>query len=142
MVVPIEVRRQVLERDKACAYCGRPVYKVAGDDVPFTQRWRALDERGATFHFDHKVPLAAGGLDTAENICLACPECNLAKARSHDKRLANKGRSPMTRAIKLTEDTYQELETLKEKGDSFCDVIDSLLQARKDMTSLIAQIRR
>jgi hypothetical protein len=31
-------------------------------------------------HVDHVIPEVAGGLTTAENICLACFSCNVAKA--------------------------------------------------------------
>ena len=29
-----------------------------------------------TFHVDHIVPVALGGSDSSENLCLACPDCN------------------------------------------------------------------
>jgi hypothetical protein len=35
---------------------------------------------GQPFHFDHWIPLSAGGRTTVENLCYACPHCNLAKA--------------------------------------------------------------
>jgi hypothetical protein len=37
-----------------------------------------------TFHIEHKVPLARGGRSDPENICLACPACNLAKGTKTD----------------------------------------------------------
>lgn len=30
-------------------------------------------------HFDHMEPLKAGGLNTVDNLCLACGECNMSK---------------------------------------------------------------
>ena len=36
--------------------------------------------QGGTFHIDHIVPLADGGTDGADNLCLACPGCNLHKS--------------------------------------------------------------
>lgn len=33
----------------------------------------------ATFHLDHVVPRAAGGLTTADNLALACVSCSLRK---------------------------------------------------------------
>lgn len=35
-----------------------------------------------SFHIDHRIPLAKGGNNAPENICIACPKCNLSK---HDK---------------------------------------------------------
>lgn len=32
-----------------------------------------------TYHIEHKIPLCRGGSDYKENICLACPPCNLRK---------------------------------------------------------------
>jgi hypothetical protein len=34
---------------------------------------------GQTFHLDHIAPRSARGLATAENLCLACSHCNIAK---------------------------------------------------------------
>jgi HNH endonuclease len=34
---------------------------------------------GQAFHFDHITPRSAGGQTTAENLCLACSHCNIAK---------------------------------------------------------------
>jgi HNH endonuclease len=34
---------------------------------------------GQAFHLDHIVPRSAGGQTTAENLCLACSHCNIAK---------------------------------------------------------------
>lgn len=31
------------------------------------------------FHVDHKIPLSRGGLHDENNLCLACPSCNLKK---------------------------------------------------------------
>jgi hypothetical protein len=36
--------------------------------------------QGATFHIEHIVPQSAGGPDTADNLALACPSCNLGKS--------------------------------------------------------------
>ncbi len=32
-----------------------------------------------TFHVDHILPVAHGGDDSSDNLCLACPDCNRAK---------------------------------------------------------------
>lgn len=40
--------------------------------------------QGATFHFEHILPLTCGGTTVSENLALACPGCNLHKSdRSH-----------------------------------------------------------
>lgn len=36
-----------------------------------------LDESG--YHIEHKIPLSRGGTNEPNNICLACPKCNLSK---------------------------------------------------------------
>lgn len=36
--------------------------------------------QGATFHIEHIVPQSVGGPDTADNLALACPSCNLGKS--------------------------------------------------------------
>ncbi len=36
--------------------------------------------QGATFHIEHIVPQSAGGSDTADNLALSCPSCNLSKS--------------------------------------------------------------
>jgi len=135
--IPAEVRRQVLERDKACVYCGRPVSKIVGEDAPYSQRWRALDERGITFHFEHRVPRAAGGLNTADNICIACPECNLTKARSHDRKAAREGKTAMTRVIKVEDKIYDRLDRIRDKGQTFSQVIEDLLTLRGSLFNMI-----
>jgi len=128
VTIPPEIKQQVLERDKACTYCGRLVVKVVGGDVPVSQRWRALDDRGATFHFEHKVPLAAGGEDTADNICLACPECNLSKARTHAQRMARAGKPALARVIKVSDEVYGQLDGLKLRRETFSEVVERLIK--------------
>jgi len=137
VLIPTEVKRQVLEKEKACAYCGRPVSKVVGADAPYSQRWRALDERGVTFHFDHKVPLAAGGTNSPENICLACPECNLVKARTHDKRMVRAGKPAMTKLIKVSDDVYDRLVALKTRGETFDLLIADLLAMKQKLSEIM-----
>lgn len=60
-----DIRECYMEQAGRCAYCGMPVY----DD----------------YHVDHIIPLARGGTNWPENICIACPNCNLEKG---DKTLA------------------------------------------------------
>lgn len=75
------VRKAVLERDKACVYCGEPVATIrdSSQGGPNDQ-WRAYDKDGRPFHFDHKIPFSQGGNSDETNIVLACADCNLKKA--------------------------------------------------------------
>lgn len=55
-------RERILERDgRECCYCG---------------------DTGGPFHIDHVVPVARGGNDDDENLCVACAPCNFAKSAS------------------------------------------------------------
>ncbi|MBZ5726363.1 MAG: HNH endonuclease [Acidobacteriia bacterium] len=58
-----------------CAYCG--MYPKVGDR-----------------HVDHRTPLCRGGAHSAENLCVACSSCNLAKGRmtAEEYALACEGR--------------------------------------------------
>jgi hypothetical protein len=48
------VRKAVLERDKACTYCSRPVARIRDDNQGGpNDQWRAYDCEGRPFHFDH-----------------------------------------------------------------------------------------
>ena len=35
----------------------------------------------AAYHVDHKIPLIRGGANSPDNLCLACPKCNLKKGK-------------------------------------------------------------
>lgn len=76
--------------DKVRAYHHRR--RIAKKENSFTgadvkQHYRAQKGRcwwcgatlGKNYHVDHRVPIARGGKNTPENICLACPQCNLSK---------------------------------------------------------------
>ena len=61
--IPARLRRLVVLRAGGrCEYCG---LSQAGQE--------------ATFHVDHILPKAAGGLTQAENLALACVSCSLRK---------------------------------------------------------------
>lgn len=49
-----------MEQQGLCAYC-----QISLDNLPY--------------HVDHVVPLCKGGGNGVDNICLACPSCNLSK---------------------------------------------------------------
>src|SRR5450759_3542694 len=51
--------------DHRCEYCGIP------------QEFSEL-----RFHIEHIIPRQHGGIDDAENLALACPDCNLRKGRT------------------------------------------------------------
>src|SRR5437868_4945835 len=62
--IPTKLHGLVLERAAGrCEYCR---LAQAGQE--------------ATFHVDHIIPLAAGGLTEADNLALACVSCSLRKA--------------------------------------------------------------
>ena len=48
------------------------------DDQEGRCRWCAVPV-GEVFHVDHVVPLSRGGTNWPDNICVACPPCNLRK---------------------------------------------------------------
>lgn len=53
------IRKIIAAHGMSCAYCSED-----------------LDLK--TFHIDHVVPLAVGGTNNLDNLCLSCPACNLA----------------------------------------------------------------
>ena len=58
-----KVARQIRARDNdQCVYCGA-----------------TAETSGAHLHLDHLTPKAAGGLDVATNLVLACRRCNSAR---------------------------------------------------------------
>lgn len=59
VIVPDDIRFAYLSTDGKCYWCG----------VALGGRW----------HVDHVLALALGGLNVAENICVACPSCNSRK---------------------------------------------------------------
>lgn len=54
-----EVRLKMVQQKNKCYWCGKKV--------------------GADYHIDHIIALSRGGKNTAANICIACPDCNLRK---------------------------------------------------------------
>lgn len=54
------LRERIFERDgRVCRYCG---------------------DTDGPFHIDHIKPVARGGADGEDNLCVACQSCNFAKA--------------------------------------------------------------
>lgn len=63
---PKDVQRLYDEQEGLCAYCGIRVYiTIAGDT-----------------HVDHIFPLARGGTNWPDNLCIACQTCNVSKGDS------------------------------------------------------------
>jgi len=56
---PDDVERQYRMQNGKCWWCGKTV--------------------GQKYHVDHIVPLARGGSNKPNNICISCPRCNLSK---------------------------------------------------------------
>jgi hypothetical protein len=59
-----ELKNQVIDRAKGCCeFCRAP------------KRFSH-----SSLHIEHHIPVSQGGANTAENLTLACPQCNLHKA--------------------------------------------------------------
>lgn len=87
-IVPIKRRKETPEsrrayRQRQRAGIGRGHF--TGADITAKgerQGWRCYwcgQPCKAEYHIDHIVPLSKGGSNTADNICIACPPCNLSK---------------------------------------------------------------
>lgn len=68
-----------------CAYCGIELASLPKNKHPECWTWQTDDPRGAGYvintdyaypTIDHRIPLARGGTNTLDNVCLACDECN------------------------------------------------------------------
>jgi 5-methylcytosine-specific restriction endonuclease McrA len=67
--IPVSVKREVLKRDKCqCTF-------TAADGRRCTER--------VSLQFDHRIPVAAGGGNQAENLRLLCPEHNQLEAERY-----------------------------------------------------------
>jgi len=82
--------------DERCGYCKAPEEFI-----------------GMPLHVEHIIPRIAGGSSSEDNLCLACPSCNLHKgARTHARdpmtkrriRLFNPRKQRWNRHFKWTED--------------------------------------
>lgn len=63
---------------------------VASSDIKFifkAQKGKCVscmsDLNKTSYHIDHRIPLAKGGMHTKSNIDLLCPSCNLRKGAKH-----------------------------------------------------------
>lgn len=59
-----------------------------GDDTRIILEWRRVQVKNCKwcgvacevgYHVDHVIPLSKGGTHTVDNLCIACPSCNLRK---------------------------------------------------------------
>lgn len=62
----VEIKLLFEKQEGKCFYCGDLIYSSFDKEL----------------HVDHKVPLSRGGVNSIENIALACSKCNL---RKYDK---------------------------------------------------------
>lgn len=63
--IPNAVRLAVMTRDgRICGYCGKTIGPRSN------------------FHLDHITPVRDGGLNTEDNLTVACPRCNMNKGDS------------------------------------------------------------
>ena len=46
----------------------------------------------------------------------------------------------MSRAIKVEDHVYQELDTIRDKGETFSQIIERLLQARLEMFKMLSMV--
>lgn len=54
-----DIALQIKSQKGLCWWCGEPI--------------------GEDYHVDHRIPLAKGGTNNPNNLCIACPDCNRSK---------------------------------------------------------------
>jgi 5-methylcytosine-specific restriction endonuclease McrA len=64
---------------------GREVEARARERCEYCRMHQSL--QGATFHVEHIMPRARGGLTQLDNLAWACPSCNLHKSNRTDLEL-------------------------------------------------------
>lgn len=62
-----------------CRKAYRAFVRWARNEPSIPCRWCGEDTRPRVRHIDHVIPLARGGADSVENLCVACPDCNMRK---------------------------------------------------------------
>ena len=78
-------KRRVLVRNRRARKRGNGGSFTAADILLIFQSqngkcwWCGKKFKGKEYHIDHRIPLARGGSNAAENIVLTCPACNLRK---------------------------------------------------------------
>ena len=66
---PADLRGRILESGGRCEWCGKPLINAA-------------------FELDHIISLKQRGSNCAENLAVACPDCNRQKGQKHPARFA------------------------------------------------------
>jgi 5-methylcytosine-specific restriction endonuclease McrA len=60
------------------AYAAFVQWARASTSIPC--RWCNRETTPTYRHIDHIIPLSKGGSDSVDNLCVACPDCNMAKS--------------------------------------------------------------
>lgn len=69
LLAAADLRHRILESGGQCEWCGRRLVNAA-------------------FELDHIISLKQRGSNTAENLAVACPDCNRQKGQKHPARFA------------------------------------------------------
>lgn len=72
--------------------------------------WCAVSILQQSFELDHLIALSKGGNNTADNLVVACPDCNRSKASKHPARFAQETYARtgiMTPVLRRVLDFYQ-----------------------------------
>jgi hypothetical protein len=110
------LRDRILESAGKCDWCANSILQKA-------------------FEIDHLIAFSSGGSNTAENLVVACPDCNRSKSAKHPARFAHETYARtgiMTPLLRRVLDYYQSEATVqkslfdspKEEAPKFID--DSL----------------
>jgi 5-methylcytosine-specific restriction endonuclease McrA len=94
-------------RKKNAAVGCRKAYAVyvkwAKTELSIPCQWCGVETKiGRGRHIDHVIPLARGGADAVENLCIACADCNVRKSSKlpekfmQEKQLAVSGTPPIS----------------------------------------------
>lgn len=73
-----DIADQYAVQDGKCYYCKAALLNASGEVL---------------FQVDHKLPISRGGLHIPENICCACPSCNLRKHAKTEEQFLTELRS-------------------------------------------------
>jgi hypothetical protein len=72
--------------------------------------WCAISILQQSFEIDHLIALSSGGANAAENLAVACPDCNRSKSAKHPARFAQETYARtgiMTPLLRRVLDYYQ-----------------------------------
>jgi hypothetical protein len=94
------------------------------------------------FQFDHVIPVSQGGATSEENLVLACPECNLSRARKTKEQKRETRGKTVSKTMKVSALTWQRLDKLRLKGETFDDAVNKLLSCHETLQAMGASISR